>query len=87
VSRFTGQPQPLFTATPDCWQGQVHLLGVIRPDGSRHCARCDVELLPADAGRAWGSGLEAMPPDKALKTGPGRPTAGTATGSEGRGKQ
>jgi len=36
-----------------CWQGQPHLPGIIRPDGSQHCARCGQQLQPPDKRRAW----------------------------------
>jgi hypothetical protein len=41
-------------ATGPCHGNRPHLGGITRRDGSRHCVRCRVELLPPDPSRAWG---------------------------------
>jgi len=69
-----------------CWQGQAaHLPGVIRPDGSQYCARCQQQLEPPLPERAWGAEFQTMRSDKALKNRPGRPTTDTPARPEGRG--
>jgi hypothetical protein len=41
--------------TGTCWQGQRHLPGIRRRDGSLWCARCGVQIQPPSRERAWGN--------------------------------
>ena len=68
----------------NCWQGQPHLPGVIRRDGSQCCARCGAQLEPPSPDRAWGAAFQPLCEEQGLKTGPGQPTADSPTRAEGR---
>jgi hypothetical protein len=41
--------------TGACWQGQRHLRGLTRPDGSVVCCRCLAQMEPPDPARAYGA--------------------------------
>jgi hypothetical protein len=43
--------------TGTCWQGQRHLPGIRRRDGSLWCARCGAQIQPANPAKAWGGRL------------------------------